>query len=257
MQGSAKIRSGLKIRTDLKNKIAGASGESGASSYASVEEPDKAETSSSKRRKSWASLTPSAVSEDEMRQGSVDLQSHDPRPASVAMLGWAQGLGTVASSLPDEEQPVLTKPLTLNTDEKVMEKSQSIDSTLPIKYNVNETHRDQEFKRPKDKLPAWENRQEFIEKLDGSRLLIVRAPTGSGKTAIYPALAARAIPKRFGRVCCTQVRRATTQGVCNGTKKMWGIHHDNKVVGFQHGLEKSSQWDQEDTRVGYYSLQKG
>ena len=30
---------------------------------------------------------------------------------------------------------------------------------------------------------------------------------------------------------------------------MWGIHHDNKVVGFQHGLEKSSQWDQDDTRV--------
>ena len=59
----------------------------------------------------------------------------------------------------------------------------------------------------------------------------------------------RAIPKRFGRVCCTQVRRATTQGVCNGTKKMWGIHPDNKVVGFQHGLEKSSQWDQDNTRV--------
>ena len=30
---------------------------------------------------------------------------------------------------------------------------------------------------------------------------------------------------------------------------MWGIHHDNKVVGFQHGLEKSSQWDQDNTRV--------
>ena len=82
-----------------------------------------------------------------------------------------------------------------------------------------------------------------------SRLLIVRAPTGSGKTTIYPALAARAIPKRFGRVCCTQVRRATTQGVCTGTKRMWGISPDNKVVGFQHGLENSSQWDQEHTRV--------
>ena len=92
-----------------------------------------------------------------MGQGSVDLQSHDPRPASVSMLGWAQGLGTVTSSLPDEEQPVLTKPLILNTDEKIMEKGQSIDSTLPIKYNVNETHRDQAFKRPKDKLPAWKS----------------------------------------------------------------------------------------------------
>ena len=30
---------------------------------------------------------------------------------------------------------------------------------------------------------------------------------------------------------------------------MWGISPDNKVVGFQHGLEKSSQWSQNDTRV--------
>ena len=179
----------------------------------------------------------------------MDLQSHDPRPASLAMEGWGQGLGTVTSSLPDEEQPVLTKPLILNTDEKIMQRGQSIDSTLPIKYDVNETHRDQVFRRPNARLPAWENRGEFIERLGGSRLLIIRAPTGSGKTTIYPMLAARAIPKRFGRVCCTQVRRATMQGVWNGTKKMWGINDDNLVVGFQHGLEKSSQWDQDRTRV--------
>ena len=30
---------------------------------------------------------------------------------------------------------------------------------------------------------------------------------------------------------------------------MWGISPDNKVVGFEHGLEKSSQWDQDNTRV--------
>ena len=30
---------------------------------------------------------------------------------------------------------------------------------------------------------------------------------------------------------------------------MWGIHPDNKVVGFQHGLEKSSQWASDITRV--------
>ena len=79
--------------------------------------------------------------------------------------------------------------------------------------------------------------------------MIVRAPTGSGKTTIYPALAARAIPRRFGRICCTQVRRATTQGVCTGTKRMWQVHPEKKVVGFQHGLEKSSEWDAEATRV--------
>ena len=102
---------------------------------------------------------------------------------------------------------------------------------------------------PRSRFPAWKNRQEFIKKLDGSRLLIVRAPTGSGKTTIYPALAAKAIPRRFGRICCTQVRRATTQGVCTGTKRMWQISPEKKVVGFQHGLEKSSEWDASATRV--------
>ena len=166
------------------------------------------------------------------------------------MAGWGQGLGTaiMASSLPDEERPVLTKPLILNSDERIMDAGRSIDSALPINYDVSEVQA-QPFSRPRDQLPAWKNRYEFIKKLDGSRLLIVRAPTGSGKTTIYPALAARAIPKRFGRICCTQVRRATTQGVCTGTKRMWGISPDNKVVGFQHGLEKSSQWDQDGTRV--------
>ena len=42
-------------------------------------------------------------------------------------------------------------------------------------------------------------------------MLIIRAPTGSGKTTIYPALAARSLPKRLGRGCCTQVRRAKKQ----------------------------------------------
>ena len=63
---------------------------SGASSYVSAEEHEEGDTSSSKRRRSWASYTPSAVSEDEMGPGSLDLQSHDPRPPSVAM----HGMGT-------------------------------------------------------------------------------------------------------------------------------------------------------------------
>ena len=62
--------------------------QSGDSSYASAEEPEEQQgekgtnPSSSKRRKSWASLT-SSVSDEEMHARSVDLQSHDPRPASV------------------------------------------------------------------------------------------------------------------------------------------------------------------------------
>ena len=79
----------------------------------------------------------------------------------------SEGLGTVTSSLPDEEQPVLTKPLILNTDEKIMEKGQSIDSTLPIKYDVNKTHRDQEFRRPKDRLPAGKTDRNSLRNLMG------------------------------------------------------------------------------------------
>ena len=30
---------------------------------------------------------------------------------------------------------------------------------------------------------------------------------------------------------------------------MWGFHENNKVVGFQNGLEKSSKWDANDTSV--------
>ena len=204
--------------------------ESGASSYASAEEPEEEEVSSTRRKRNWGSITPSAASETEMGPESVDLQSHDPRPESVAMAGWAQGLGAPTASIADAEQPVLTRPLILSTNEKVMEAGRLIDSTLPFKYDVNETHQDQEFGTPKQQLPAWKTRKEFIEKLDGSRLLIIRAPTGSGKTTIYPALAARALPKRFGRVCCAQVRRATTQGVCTGTKRMWGIHQKIKLL---------------------------
>ena len=108
-----------------------------------------------------------------------------------------------------------------------MEAGRAIDSTLPVQYEENQA-RDEDFVRPNAQLPAWRNREEFIKKLDGSRLLILRAPTGSGKTTIYPALAARAISRRFGRICCTQVRRATTQGVCTGTKRMW---HDGDSKG--------------------------
>ena len=221
--------------------------QSGDSSYASVEDPlDEQQTnpSSSKRRKSWASLT-SSGSDEEMHARSVDLQSHDPRPASVLMAGWGQGLGTatVVSSLPDEERTVLTKPLVLTPGERIMEAGRAIDSTLPVQYEENQV-RDEDFVRPNAQLPAWKNREEFIKKLDGSRLLIIRAPTGSGKTTIYPALAAKAIPRRFGRICCTQ-----TQGVCTGTKRMWRIDPEKKVVGFQHGLEKSSEWDASATRV--------
>ena len=86
------------------------------------------------------------------------------------MAQWAQGLGAPTASTADVEQPVLSRPLTLTTHEKVMEAGQNIDSTPPFKYEVDETHKDQEFRAPRQQLPAWKNRHEFIRKLDGSRL---------------------------------------------------------------------------------------
>ena len=71
-----------------------------------------------------------------------------------------------------------------------MEAGRAIDSTLPVQYEENQG-RDEDFVRPNAHLPAWKNREEFIKKLDGSRWLIIRAPTGSGKATIYPALAAQ------------------------------------------------------------------
>ena len=146
-----------------------------ASSYESVEQPieEQSEEASSavKKKRRWELLTPSlSGTEDEMGPGSLDLQSQEPRPESVAMAQWAQGLGAPTASTADMEQPVLTKPLALITSEKVMEAGQLIDSTLPFKYDVNETHRDQEFRTPRSTLPAWIKRHEFIKKLDGSRL---------------------------------------------------------------------------------------
>ena len=106
--------------------------ESHASSYASLESPsgEPAEEESKKRRR-WASVTPTpSGTEDEMGPASLDLQSHDPRQESVAMAQWAQGLGAPTASTADMEQPVLTRPLTLTTNEKVMEAGQLIDSTF-------------------------------------------------------------------------------------------------------------------------------
>ena len=65
-----------------------------------------------KERRRWSYHTPTpSGTEDEMGPGSLDLQSHDPRPESVAMAQWAQGLGAPTASTVDMEQPVLTRPL--------------------------------------------------------------------------------------------------------------------------------------------------
>ena len=76
------------------------------------EQSPQVETPASSRKKKmrrWDYYTPSG-SETEMAPGSVDLQSHDPRPESVAMAQWAQGLGAPTASTADVEQPVLSRP---------------------------------------------------------------------------------------------------------------------------------------------------
>ena len=47
------------------------------------------QASSRKKSRRWDTYTPSG-SEDEMAPRSVNLQSHDPRPESVAMAQWAE-----------------------------------------------------------------------------------------------------------------------------------------------------------------------
>ena len=155
------------------------------------------------------------------------------------MARWAAGLTLPTASTAEAEQ----LPLTLN--ERITAEGKNIDSTLPFIYGVNQAP---ELDAPKENLPAWRDQEEFIKKVDGSRLLIVKAPAGSGKTTTFPAFVTRVL-KGFGRICCTQVRRVTTQVVCTDTQKMWRIREASKVVGFQHGLEKSSQSDQDQTRV--------
>ena len=137
-----------------------------------------------------------------------------------------------ATSTLGADQSTFTRTTPLNHQEVITPEGKLIESTLPFIHGVNQAL---DFNRPKKDLPAWQNRAEFLKKLDGSRLLIVKAPTGSGKTTIT-ALVAQALPKRFGRICCTHVRRATTQGVCSG-KRMWGFHPSNKIVGFNMALK--------------------
>ena len=133
--------------------------------------------SSRRRGRRWETFTDS---EQETAPRSIDLQSHDPRPGSVVMAGWGQELNAPTAPIADTEQPVLRRPLLLTSQEKITEVGQAIDSSLPFNYNVNPTHQDQQFRTPREQLPAWKNREEFIKKLGGSRLLIVKAPTGSG-----------------------------------------------------------------------------
>ena len=95
-------------------------------------------------------------------------------------------------------------------------------------------------REPVVKLPMWNKKDSFIEKFLNHKVVIAHCPTGSGKSTILPALAAMNLHPKAGRVCCTQIRRATTQAVCRNTKDVWGLEEDSEIVGFRHGTEKSN-----------------
>ena len=61
------------------------------------------------------------------------------------------------------------------------------------------------------------------------KVIVAHCPTGSGKSTILPALAAMHLHPQAGRVCCTQIRRVTTQSVSRNTKDIWNI--DRELTG--------------------------
>ena len=76
---------------------------------------------------------------------------------------------------------------------------------------------------PKAKLPVWKKKDNFLLTFLNHKVIIANCPTGSGKSTVLPALAAMHLHPHAGRVCCTQIRRATTQSVSRNTKDIWDI----------------------------------
>ena len=102
---------------------------------------------------------------------------------------------------------------------------------------------------PKAKLPMWKKKDSFLTAFLNHKVVIAHCPTGSGKSTILPALAAMHLHPQAGRVCCTQIRRVTTQSVSRNTKDVWGIPRDSLVVGYRHGTEKLDHWNEQKTKV--------
>ena len=102
---------------------------------------------------------------------------------------------------------------------------------------------------PLVKLPMWKKKDSFLATFLNHKVVIAHCPTGSGKSTILPALAAMHLHPQAGRVCCTQIRRVTTQSVSRNTKDIWNIPRDSLVVGYTHGTEKLEHWNKQKTKV--------
>ena len=71
------------------------------------------------------------------------------------------------------------------------------------------------------KLPVWKKKDSFLAAFLDNKVVVAHCPTGSGKSTILPALAAMHLHPHAGRVCCTQIRRVTTQSVSRNAKDIW------------------------------------
>ena len=102
---------------------------------------------------------------------------------------------------------------------------------------------------PRVKLPVWKKKDSFLTVFFDHKVIVAHCPTGSGKSTILPAVAAMHLHPQAGRVCCTQIRRVTTQSVSRNTKDIWNIERESLVVGYQHGTEPQEHWNQHQTKV--------
>ena len=137
------------------------------------------------------------------------------------------------------------------TDEDLRTDTSSVDRSGVNTYHfdpslVNTSSQETSFVEPAH-LPAWLVREEFLNKLNNCKFLVVKAPTGSGKSTIFPALAAKVMPRE--RVMCTQVKRNTTEAVCQSTRKMWGRTPQDLIVGFKHGTSDKQTSANDKTRI--------
>ena len=137
------------------------------------------------------------------------------------------------------------------TDEDLRNDTSTIDRSKLHTYHfdpslVNTTPQETSFDKP-EPLPAWAVQKEFLTKLNACKFLIIKAPTGSGKSTIFPALAAKVMPKE--KIMCTQVKRNTTEAVCQSTRRMWKRSSQDLVVGFKHGMSDKQASANEKTRI--------
>ena len=251
---SAKLATSQASATSSASSAAAAAVESSSSSAAAVAAIESASSASE-----LASVLETALGTASFDKDIIPQLEEDKQASSQS---WAE----ITAQEEEEEQQSMTAQDTgvqigdqelawsrvlkmtdadLRTDTSVVDRSRlntyNFDPSL-----VNTSSQETSFDKPAD-LPAWAVREEFLNKLNECKFLIVKAPTGSGKSTIFPALAAKVMPK--DRIMCTQVKRNTTEAVCQSTRKMWGRSPQDLVVGFKHGTSDKQTSANEKSRI--------